>query len=219
MKKSIFTIAAFIALSFSGSTQDKYFDFNNDRTDYRERLMFGPKIGLNLSNVYDSKGEQFNADPKIGLAIGGFVAIPLGKYIGIQPELLISQKGFKAKGILLLSSYQLKRTTTYIDVPILFAFKPSEFITLFAGPQYSYLIKQKDVYATGTTTIQQQTAFENDNLRKSTLCVILGADMTLKRTVLGARAGWDIQNNNGNGTSSIPRYKNAWYQLTIGYRF
>lgn len=208
-----------MALSFNGLTQDKYFDFNNERTDFRERLMFGPKIGLNLSNVYDSQGEQFNANSKIGLAIGGFVAIPLGKYIGVQPELLISQKGFNAKGLLFLSTYQLTRTTTYIDLPVLFAFKPSEFITLLAGPQYSYLIKQKDTYESGTTTIEQQTAFENDNLRKSTLCMILGSDLTLKRTMLGVRAGWDIQNNNGNGTSTIPRYKNVWYQLTIGYRF
>jgi hypothetical protein len=219
MKKTIFTIAALIAVTFMSKAQDKYLDFNNDRTDYRERLMFGPKVGLNLSNVYDSQGEQFSADSKLGLALGGFVAIPLGKYIGLQPEMLISQKGFKGKGRLFNSTYQFTRTTTYLDVPIMFAFKPSEFMTFLVGPQYSYLFKQKDTYASGTTTIEQQTAFENDNIRKSTLCVIVGSDLTLKRTVIGIRAAWDVQNNNGNGTSTIPRYKNVWYQLTIGYRF
>jgi hypothetical protein len=37
--------------------------------------------------------------------------------------------------------------------------------------------------------------------------------------VLSARSGWDVQRNNGDGTSSIPRYKNVWFQATIGYRF
>ena len=186
---------------------------------YREKLMFGPKIGLNLSNVYDSKGEQFNADAKIGLAIGGFVAIPIGKYLGIQPELLISQKGFQATGYLIGSSYSFTRTTTYIDVPLMFAFKPTEFLTILAGPQYSYLVNQKDVFGTATTTVAQITQFTNDNIRKNTLCLTGGVDINMNRFVVGARAGWDVQNNNGNGVSSTPRYKNMWYQATIGYRF
>ena len=215
MKKTFVTVATFLGLSFFGISQDI---FDADRTDYRERLMFGGKIGLNLSNVYDSKGEQFNADSKFGFALGGFAAIPLSKFVGVQPEILISQKGFQGKGLLFNSSFRLTRTTTYIDVPILFAFKPSEFITLLLGPQYSYLIRQKDVFETGSTTIEQQTAFENDNVRKSTLCITGGIDFTLKRMVVSGRAGWDAQNNNGNGTSTIPRYKNVWYQATIGYR-
>jgi hypothetical protein len=43
--------------------------------------------------------------------------------------------------------------------------------------------------------------------------------VNLDHTVIGARAGWDLSNNNGNGTSSTPRYKNAWVQATVGYRF
>jgi hypothetical protein len=194
-------------------------DASCSKTDYREKITIGFKAGLNLSNVYDSRTENFNADSKLGLAAGAFVAIPLGKFIGFQPELLISQKGFKGTGILFNSIYQFKRTTTYIDVPLLIAFKPSEFITLLAGPQYSYLCNQKDVFENTNATLAQETAIKNDNIRKNTLCLTAGVDFTLKRMVIGARAGWDVQNNNGNGTSSIPRYKNVWYQATIGYRF
>jgi hypothetical protein len=188
-------------------------------TDFREKLQFGVKVGLNYSNVYDTKGEAFNADGKVGFAGGGFVAIPIGRYFGIQPEVLLSQKGFQATGVLLGSTYKFTRTTTYLDIPIFFAFKPSEFVTILGGPQYSYLLNRKDVFANGSTSIDQEVAFENDNIRKNTLCFVLGADLTMKQLVVGARAGWDIQNNNGDGTSSVPRYKNVWYQLTVGLRF
>lgn len=215
MKPSIIILSVVLTMCNVLNAQD---DYDKNKTDFRKDLLFGLKAGANLSNVYDSQGEEFRADAKIGFAGGAFLAIPLGRYFGIQPELLFSQKGFQATGRILGNSYQFTRTTNYIDVPLLFAFKPSEFITIVAGPQYSYLLKQRDVFANATTSIAQETEFVNDNIRKNTLCVTAGVDITIKHIVLGARAGWDLQNNNGNGTSSTPRYKNVWYQATIGYR-
>lgn len=210
MKKIILIIGAVTTMANFSSAQE---------TDLRERLLFGLKAGVNYSNVYDTQGEEFQADPKLGLAAGAFIAIPVGKYLGIQPEVLYSQKGFKATGRILGANYEFTRTTSFIDIPLLVSFKPSEFLTLLAGPQYSYLIKQSDVFANSSTSILQEQEFENDNIRKNILCLTGGADLTLKHIVLGARVGWDIQNNNGDGTSSTPRYKNVWYQATIGYRF
>jgi len=218
MNKALMIFATLTLFASQSNAQDADCEDCN-KTDFRSDLMFGVKGGLNLSNVYDSKGDLFNADAKLGIAAGGFLSIPLGKFVGIQPELLLSQKGFRATGLLFNSQYSFTRTTTYLDIPVLFAFKPSEFITVLAGPQYSYLINQKDVFGSPFNTIEQITAFKNDNLRKNTVCLTFGADITLKRVVIGARAGWDVQNNNGNGISTIPRYKNAWYQLTAGFRF
>jgi hypothetical protein len=185
----------------------------------RSKLMAGVKAGLNLSNVYDEQGREFNADAKFGLAGGAFVTIPIGTYLGIQPELLYSQKGFKATTDILGQTFDFTRTTSYLDIPLLFAFKPIESLTLLAGPQYSYLLKQKDVFSDGSTISGQETAFQNDNIRKNILCFTGGIDVNLNHLVPGARAGWDVQENNGDGTSTTPRYKNDWYQATIGYRF
>lgn len=145
-------------------------------TDVRAKLMFGLKAGVNYSNVYDTQGEAFRANPKLGFAGGAFLAIPLGTYFGIQPEVLYSQKGFQATGNILGSSYNLTRTSSYVDFPLLFAFKPSEFITILAGPQYSYLVKQKDEFKNESTSIAQETEFGNENVRKNTLCFTGGLD-------------------------------------------
>lgn len=191
----------------------------NTPAESRKSVNFGIKAGINFSNVYDSKGEQFNANGKIGAAAGIFVSIPIGKFLGFQPEILFSQKGFKATGSILGSGYSFTRTTNYLDIPLFLAIKPTSALTLLVGPQYSYLMKQDDVFKNSITSVDQQRVFNNDNIRKNTLCFVGGADVNLMKLVLSARAGWDIQNNNGDGTSSTPRYKNVWYQATIGYRF
>ncbi|GHN03078.1 hypothetical protein WSM22_45670 [Cytophagales bacterium WSM2-2] len=187
--------------------------------DYRKQLMFGLKAGVNSSNVYDSRGEAFVASSKTGFVGGAFLSIPIGQFLGIQPEVLYSQKGFQATGSFLGSPYNLTRTTSYIDVPLLITVKPANFMTLLAGPQFSYLLNQKDVLTNSSTSTQQQQEFKNDNIRKNILCFLGGIDFNFDHMVFGARAGWDLSNNNGDGTSTTPRYKNVWLQGTIGVRF
>lgn len=187
-------------------------------TDNRDKIQFGARIGASYSNVYDTKGEEFDADAKLGFSGGVFVMFPIGKYFGIQPELMINQKGYKATGNLLFNSYEMKRTTTFLEVPLLFAIKPSEFITILAGPQYSYLLKQTDKFTSSAISYEQEQEFEQDNIRKNIFGLVAGLDINLKHFVLGGRVGWDMQANRGDGTSSTPRYKNLSGQLTIGYK-
>ena len=211
MKKTILIIAIMAAMTSLISAQ-------NDG-DYREKISFGFKIGGNLSNVYDSEGEEFRADAKLGFAGGAFLEIPIGAFIGVHPEILFSQKGFRATGSLLGLEYTFTRTTNYIDVPLYFAIKPIEYVTILVGPQYSYLLKQNDEFESNLINHDQQYEFENEDIRKNLLSFSAGIDVNIDHIVVGLRAGYDLLKNNGDGSTSTPRYKNAWYQATLGYRF
>ncbi|MFN3916157.1 MAG: porin family protein [Flavobacteriales bacterium] len=212
--KKIKLLVASVFVSIAGTATAQ-----SGETDFRENLRFGLKAGVNYSNVYDSRTEDFRADAKIGFAGGVFVAIPIGPYFGLQPEVLISQKGFKGQGSFLGSNYSFTRTTTYVDVPLQLAVKPSEFLTVVAGPQFSYLIKQKDEFNSPFVNTSHEEDFNNENIRKNIFGFVAGLDVNVKHLVLGARIGWDISNNNGDGTSTTPRYKNTWIQGTIGFAF
>lgn len=214
MKKTIFTLFAAIAM-FGAKAQESQATSN---TDTRSNFILGAKLGANYSNVYDSEGQDFVADAKLGFVAGGFVTLPLGKLFAVQPEILYSQKGFKGSGTLLGSSYSYTRTTDYLDVPVFIAFRPIEYLSILAGPQFSYLLSEKNEFR-GITNQTQEEAFNNDNIRKNTFCFVGGADVNIDKLVLGVRAGWDLKTNNGDGTSDTPRYKNYWYQLTLGYKF
>lgn len=211
--KKLILVFMFATLMFGSAFAQK------SNADFREKVSFGVKAGINISNVYDSQGEQFNADAKLGLAAGIFVALPIGKFIGVQPEILFSQKGYKGSGSLLGSNYSYTYTSNYIDVPLLFAIKPISLITILVGPQYSFLVKDSYKFDSALINIDQEHVFENDNIRKNTLSFLGGVDFNFKRIVIGTRVGWDIQANKGDGTSETPRYKNIWYQATIAFRF
>lgn len=188
-------------------------------SDFSEKISIGVKAGANISNVYDTQGDEFDADAKLGFAAGAFVQIPLGRFLGFHPEILFSQKGYQGSGSILGSDYNYTRTTNFIDVPLLIALKASPFVTFLVGPQYSYLVSQKYYLHTALGDVTEEEHFENENLLKNTLSVTGGFDINLSSIVIGARAGWDITNNKGDGTSTTPRYKNMWYQATVGYRF
>jgi hypothetical protein len=185
---------------------------------WNNSVYLGMKVGANYSNVYDTDGDSFQTDAKFGLAAGLFVEIPITKYFGVQPELLFSQKGFKAEGNLLGSTYTVTRTSNFIDLPLLVAIKPSQVLTVLVGPQYSFLLSQNNKFDNGTTSIDQEEEFDNENLRKNTLCFTGGIDINLDKMVVSARAGWDLFKNNGDGSTTTPQYKNVWTQLTLGFR-
>ncbi len=216
MKKLLFInilILSVINLKSQGVVNDVV------KTDYRSNFGIGIKAGLNQSNVYNTKGEDFVADHKYGGVGGIFIAIPIVRLIGLQPEVLISQKGFQATGKLLSQPYSFTRTTTWVDIPLQLSLKPSRFETLLGGPQYSYLMKQKDNFTEGTSSTFKEEQISDYDLRKNVLGAVFGVDVTIMHFVISGRYGFDLQRNNGDGTSSTPQYKNVWLQGTVGFRF
>lgn len=76
----------------------------------------GVKGGINIADI-DTNIEDLPdvLDSKTGFVGGGFVTLGLGSLFAVQPELLYSQKGFKAEEGML--SAQLG--TNYIEIPVL----------------------------------------------------------------------------------------------------
>jgi hypothetical protein len=187
--------------------------------DNRENVRIGFKAGFNNSNVYDEAGDDFVANSKLGFVFGGYLSLPLDKVIGFQPEVLVSQKGFDASGRYFGGNYNFSRTTTYLDIPLQLQIKAHKSLSFLVGPQYSYLMSTKDQFNTGTITLVQEQQIRDQNYRKNLLGFVAGFDIHANMLVISARAGWDITRNHGDGTSSNPRYKNQWLQLTAGIEF
>ncbi|MGZ3900750.1 MAG: porin family protein [Bacteroidia bacterium] len=218
MRKLIVLFLLLLGIGLYSQEQGKEEEPEHKRKkDSRNRVHLGVKFGANLSNVYDEQGE-FSPDSKYGFVAGGFLNIPLGKYAGVHPEVLYSQKGFKASGKYLGTNYDLVRTTNYIDVPLMIAFKPLRQLSLVAGPNYSYLIQQTDIFANGLNSSIKSEDFKHDDIRTNILGAVIGADVNILNLVLSARYGFDVLANYSNSPSGTPRYKNIWLQGTIGFR-
>ena len=192
--------------------------FSQTVTDTRDELKLGIKAGVNYSNVYDEEGQDFVASGKAGFAAGAFVSIPLGKFFGIQPEVMYSQKGYKATGKVLGFNYDYSKTTSYLDVPLLLQIKPIPMLSFVAGPQFSYLLDTKNTF-NGSSTTTTEASINSDNYKKNIFGFVLGADVNIDHFLISGRAGWDINKSDAEGNSTAPRYKNQVLQLTVGYTF
>ena len=211
--KRIALVLAFVTASI-GYAQEK----KSSSDDTRDKLKLGLKAGVNFSNVYDEEGQDFVAQGKAGFAAGGFLSIPFGKIIGFQPEVMYSQKGFKATGSFLGFGYDYTRTTSFLDIPLLLQIKPAPMLTLVAGPQFSYLLETKNNF-NGSTNSTQEDAINSENYKKNIYGFVVGADLNFDSIVLSGRAGWDINKSDSDGNTTSPRYKNQVIQLTLGYTF
>lgn len=192
--------------------------FAQSTDDARGNVTFGLKAGINYSNVWNSNTQDFEADGKVGFAGGLFLGIPITQLLALQPEMLVSQKGFRGSGMLLGTPYSFAKTSTYLDIPVFLVLQPSKSLSIVVGPQYSYLMQEKNAWTVNDNTTAHQSEFAKDSLRKSLFGFVVGADFNFNHVVLSGRAGWDLLANHEDGTTDTPKYKNQWLQFTLGYR-
>lgn len=208
--KQLTLAATLIALTFSTTLKAQ--------DDSRENFHFGIKGGLNFASLIQDDYPDYDVDHKMGYVAGAYMAIPLGKFIGLQPEVLVSQKGFESTGRVLLNNYTFRRTTTWLDIPLLVQIKPTEHIALVGGIQYSYLLKKKDEVSGSDVIVTDDVRYENQDITKNILGAVVGLDINLNHFMIFGRYNIDLRKNNGDGTSTVPEYKNQVFQVGVGLR-
>lgn len=188
----------------------------NETEDNREELQFGIMAGLSFSNVWDEREDDLVADGKVGAVAGVVLSIPIGMYLGFQPEAVFVQKGFKGDARYEGASFSLTRTTNHLDFPLQLKFKPVKNFSLLGGPYYSFLLSKKSEMDLGALTLVQQETIKNDKIQENVYGLIFGAEANFNAITISGKAAWDMKQNTDDGESRLPRYKNQWIQLTVG---
>lgn len=182
-------------------------------------IHFGLRAGVNVSNVIKSGDEDFSTGSKVGFNAAAFLELPIASVFSIQPELQYSQKGFKASGSFLGAPYEYKQTINFIEVPLLAKLKPVPGFGIVIGPQFSFRTSTSTKFSVNNASYESQVEEDNDNLRKNILGGVIGIEAGAKNFVASLRYNIDFQNNNGDGTSSTPKYKNQVIALGLGIVF
>ena len=185
----------------------------------KDGMHIGVRAGVNLSNLIKDDNPNTSTGSKIGLNAAAFLEIPITDGFSVQPEVQFSQKGFKETGTFLGTAYEYKQTTNFIEVPLLAKFKPTKNFGILIGPQFSFLASTQTKFSTPNATFENEVKQDNDNLKKNILGGVVGIEAASGPAVFGLRYNLDFQNNNGDGTSSTPKYKNQVIALSVGFRF
>lgn len=165
---------------------------------FGQKFTIGIKGGANLGKI---SGMAFKDEYKLGYQIGGFATIPLGKRVGIQPEVLFNQTNVDTSSSFSdvynfknINNVELKQLT----IPILLNINLNKYLTLQAGPQFGVAINQnknllengKDAFKSGDFAI---TGGLQVNLMKFRLYGRFTGGMTNLDNI-GDKENWKVQN-------------------------
>ena len=184
----------------------QYDDFN--------QVKVGLTAGLNLSNSLDAYDSRFSSGTIAGFNAGLTVDIPVAYPFSFAPELLFSQKGFKA-----YTDYgKFTQRTNYIDVPLLAKFRLARGFSFLVGPQLTFLTSTKNTYETGFNSSYEER-YNGHFGDQSYVAGVVGVSIDLNRNVeLRGRYNIDLSRNTSDN-SDLPDYRNQVWQIGLGFKF
>ena len=162
---------------------------------------FGLKAGLNSSSINVEDGNDF--DSKTGFHVGGLAHIHITKHFAVQPEIMYSTQGGKAR--------LYTRDLDYINVPVLAQYMAGNGFRLQTGPQIGFLVSAKDEAGINESKII-------DELNKADLAWSFGASYVSKMG-LGLDARYNLGLSNMNENKTPPAAKNRVFQVGAFYQF
>lgn len=102
------------------------------------QIKLGGRAGVNLASARFDDSESSNF---VGFAVGLASEIDLSSSVYFRPEILYAVKGWKFSG----GSMALH----YLNVPLLFGYKPTPSLGVLAGGEFGYLLKALNSQASG----------------------------------------------------------------------
>lgn len=101
-----------------------------------------------LNDVVDLSNGFVTTKSKTGFSIGGYLNIPVTDKISFEPGLQYAQKGYTMQGDLKIDALKFlgvnasaKVEAHYIDIPLVLKAEVAKGLSIYAGPQVSYLVK------------------------------------------------------------------------------
>ena len=171
-------------------------------------VRFGLKAGVNSANA---SGLSSNTSAITSGHIGGMMEALYSEKFALQPEIVFSFQGFESETEGVSETYRF----TYINIPVMFRYFPTNGLFLESGPQIGYL---------NTGKLERKSADGNekidikDAMRDNDLSLNLGVGFQTK-------SGWSIGGRYCWGLTNLVRseldrnFKNQVIQISLGYLF
>ncbi len=186
MKKATFLLLALLALI----------------TAKAQQVHLGIKGGVNISNLHFNNNTS--TDSKVGVHFGLLAHIHASKTWALQPELLYSLEGAKAKG-----NNDVTFNLNYLNVPVLLQYMFNNGFRLEGGPQLGFLLNAK----TKTNDVTE----DNNSFESISISIPLGVGY-LSSSGWGLDARYVFGLSNINENKNGPTIQSNVFQLGIFYQ-
>jgi Outer membrane protein beta-barrel domain len=194
MKAQIFITTVAILLSTSIFAQ----------SNKLQKFAIGLKGGANINKL---TGKTFKEQFSYGYQGGGFITIPLGEKIAVQPEVMFNQINAdtssdfsKIYNFNKISAIKLQ----YLSIPVLLNYSLNKIVVLQAGPQFGILVNKKN------SLIQNG----KEAFKAGDLSMLGGVQLSVLNFRIYGR--YAIGLNNINDIDKKDKWKNQSVQLGLG---
>lgn len=200
------------SLAFKASAQ-------TSQSAANDKMKIGIRAGANLMNMGKIQvlDQNYSTDSKVGFQAGLYGDLPMGGGFAFLPEIMYIQKGAKVKETVSGTTGEFNTKVNYLDIPLLIGYKATPELTVFAGPQVSFLLSQK---STGLVNSDPQIeSTDTENFSKSLAGGAVGLGYSLTPNInLNARYMMDFQKTLKDDANQ-DKIKNKGFALSLGYTF
>lgn len=194
-----------------------------------QNIKFGLRAGINVSNI-GGKDVELDEDSKLnyrpGFHIGPYANFGISESFSVESAALLSTKGFNMITSEIGSDFsyesKAKAQLTYLDLPILASINIGQNFRFFAGPQLSFLLKDK-VKESSTICFQGNCVNESDEydsdgfLRKTDLGLTLGLGYNFS-SGLNLNSSYDLGLSSLDSEDNNHMY-NRVFKISVGFTF
>ncbi|WP_299221998.1 porin family protein [uncultured Aquimarina sp.] len=185
-------------------------------TAQEEKIRFGAKAGLNLSNITGDFTDELST--RTSFHIGALVEIPLTDKFALQPEIMYSAQGAKYEFSEVGFTDESTIKLDYLNIPVMAKFYPVEGLSIQAGPQLGVLLSAKDK---GEDSIGGEYEDDiKDFISSVDLGLNFGVGYQLEAGIFfEGRYNLGLTDVNDVNTSEDFTQQNSTIQLSVGYKF
>ncbi len=179
-----------------------------------------------LNNVIDLTNGFISTKSKTGFTIGGYANIPVSEKIAVVPGLNYTERGYGMRGDLKIAALKFLGVNAsanveshYIDVPLAVKAEVAKGLSIYAGPQVSFLTKT-NVHV--KTSILGISLYNNklditDNFNRVDMGLTGGVAYQFDNG-FNIKAGYDRGLTKLDKNDNFKAYNNA-LKLTVGFTF
>lgn len=177
-------------------------------------MAFGAKGGIAFSTLSFDPSSEISYDLRTGLIAGGFVSIPLGSRLTIQPEGLFVQKGAKADDLGVTATIKLD----YVEVPVFVKYRlaggSARSFHVMGGPSVAFKVSASASARFGGSTVETSN---DDEIEALDYGVVAGAGMDAGRFTIDGRFTFGLANINKE--EDEPEARTRSIAILAGVRF
>lgn len=240
--KKLFVAAVVAACAFSVSAQrasdsSEISFWDNEQAE--QKIVIGPRVGLNVSSMSFDKIEDFDLDSKVGFNVGVAVEFPIVRSFYVNTGLFYTTKGAKKEITVGSETDKLTFNAGYLELPIYASYRlnfaEASQLQVNFGPYFAYGVngKAKNEYTDSEYPEDNRksdidlfgVADENDEEGKAGLkrfdCGLgVGLGYTWNRIYLGINYQFGLVNVlDKKEWGPNAKAKNSNFNISIGYNF